>query len=159
MTWLILARWLIVSTSASFVYICRFSLSLYLLQFHWVFINLLFRDGVSRFGRTLLREDLQTFRSVLSHFYPALSVVDISISFSGFSETAASPRHFICASYYLSQTSLLIPLSRLFKNYFCRFSSDEMWRLSGDFLQGSYNICKSQMHVILQKGNRRAIKC
>lgn len=28
-----------------------------------------------------------------------------------------------------------------------------MRRLSGDLLQGSYNICKSQMHVILQKGS------
>lgn len=26
--------------------------------------------------------------------------------------------------------------------------------LSGDLLQGSYNICKPQMHVVLQKGNR-----
>lgn len=33
-----------------------------------------------------------------------------------------------------------------------------MRRLSGDFLQGPYNICKSQMHVILQKGSSQIIK-
>lgn len=33
-----------------------------------------------------------------------------------------------------------------------RLSSNEMWCLSRDFLQRPHNLCKSQMHVLLQKG-------
>lgn len=110
----------------------------------------------------MLREDLQTFRSVSSNLYN-LCLEPISAFLPPLlpeiiHSTAIFVRVYLLFSARAKPSCHLILLSLLFLKTAHRFSSDAMRRLSGDFLQGPHNICKSQMHVILQKGNSQ-IKC